>query len=318
MKKLSVSVVIPSYNGETLFKQYLSQNLAYFESVGIDDVIVVDDASTDDSLSYLQTHFPQVRLVRNKLNKGFGITANRGVSIASGDIIFLLNSDMLVKQLNWDKILGYLNQPDVFSVVPPIYRKRGGDRVNESYTYGRFIGGWMSTENDIDIEKEAFESEGLPVLWSCGGALLCTKKNFDRFGGFDTVYSPFYVEDLDLSYRAWKKGLKSLYCSDGHLDHQHQSTIGAYYTQAFVEKLHLRNKYIFIWKNISSKRYMVTHFITVVIKMLTFQLKDIVAIINACFLLPAICRSRSQIGSDILSDQDVLNQWKIRFENSNC
>jgi len=310
MSSYSISIVIPSYNGEGLFKQYLSRNLDYFHSVGITDVIIVDDASDDDSVSYLQTHFPTVRLVQNKINKGFGITANRGVSIAQGTYVFLLNSDMLVTQMNWDKIVATLSDPHVFAVVPPIIRKRDGKPFNESYTYGSFKGGWVSTENDIDVSTLDLDPEGLPLLWACGGAMCFRKETFMQLGGFDTVFSPFYVEDLDLSYRAWKRGMKVVYCSDGHIDHQHQSTIGTYYTKAFVTKLHLRNKYLFTWRNLTYFPYMLSHFVTVVLKMLTFQVKDMIAILNALWALPSVLRYRWTKGPDLMSDRAILGQWR--------
>lgn len=310
---MGVSVVIPTYNGCHILKTCLSENMALFEQYGIRDVIIADDASTDDSIAYIQTHFPSIRVVQNDSNSGFSITCNKGASLAKEPVVLLLNNDMVIKEMDLQGILEDLNSPDVFAITPKILRKnKEGDWINESPNYGYFAGGWFSTENDFNAAETHATMEGLPLLWACGGAMFVSKSRFDALNGFDPMMSPFYCEDLDLSYRGWKRGWKSLYTEKATCHHQHQATIGALFTKAQVDAIHLRNKYLFIWKNITHWPYIMSHIATVVLKCLTFQIRDTRAIINACFRLSYIIKYRCQSRIDRLSDPEILAHWTSR------
>jgi len=310
---MPVSVVIPHYNGCHILKTCLSENMAMFEKHGITDVIIADDASTDDSIAYIQTHFPSIRIVQNETNSGFSITCNKGASLAREDVLLLLNNDMVFKELDLKAILDDLKHSETFAITPKILRQnKECGWVNESPNYGYFAGGWFSTENDFDIADKHDNPEGLPLLWACGGAMFVIKQRFDALNGFDPIMSPFYCEDLDLSYRGWKRGWKSHYTEKATCYHQHQATIGALYTKAQVEAIHLRNKYLFIWKNVTYLPYLLSHAATVLLKCLTFQIRDTRAIINACFRLPQVFRYRFQSRIDRLSDPDILANWKRR------
>jgi GT2 family glycosyltransferase len=308
---MPVSVVIANYNGCHILKACLSENMAMFKRHNITDVIIADDASTDDSIAYLQTHFPEVRVVQNSQNSGFSITCNKGASLAKEDVLLLLNNDMVFKELNLTAILTQLEDPDVFAITPKIIRQnKEGSWVNESPNYGYFAGGWFSTENDFEAAEKADNPEGMPLLWACGGAMFMKKKRFDALDGFDPIMSPFYCEDLDLSYRGWKRGWKSLYTETALCHHQHQATIGVMFTKAQVDAIHLRNKYLFIWKNITHWPYIVSHILTVVLKCFTFQINDTRAILNACFRLPKVWKYRRQARIDRLTDPEILAHWK--------
>lgn len=307
---MSVSVVIPNYNGCHILKTCLSENMAQFEVNGITDVIIADDASTDDSLRYIQTHFPSIRVVQNDVNSGFSVTCNKGASLAKESVMLLLNNDMVFKELDLKAILQDLENPDVFAITPKILRQnQSGDWINESHNYGYFAGGWFSTENDFDYDKKVKDTEGALLLWACGGAMFVTKKRFDALNGFDPIMSPFYCEDLDLSYRGWKRGWKSMYTQKATCHHQHQATIGALFTKAQVDAIHLRNKYLFIWKNVTYWPYLISHFLTVLLKCLTFQIKDGRAILTACFRLPDVIRYRRQTRLDRYTDPEILSHW---------
>ena len=90
MSKLTVSIVIPNWNGAEKLRRNLPKVLAVKE---ISEVIVSDDASTDNSLQVLREEFPETKVVIRNINGGFSSNVNFGVSHAVGDLIFLLNND---------------------------------------------------------------------------------------------------------------------------------------------------------------------------------------------------------------------------------
>ena len=306
---LSISIVMPVFNSETLLKRFLSKNLSYCNAMGIDDVIIVDDASDDGTVSYIHTHFSQVRLIKNKVNKGFSISANRGISVAKSDFVFLLHSDVLIETLAWEDMLRCFDHPTVFAVAPPIY-----DHVTHgltSYTQGAFIGTTIVTRLQLDLKNMDSSKPGEEILWAESAAVLMRRDQFSILGGFDSMFDPFYGEGLDLSYRAWKQGLTTLLCPKGAVVHYSEYGIESSYTEAYSDRVTLRNKYLFMWKNISAKRYLCVHIAAVIVTMLTFRIRECRAILDACFYIPRIVMYRLKKSVDILSDQEVLTQWNI-------
>lgn len=306
-----ISVVIPNFNGERLLKYYLAKNLTCLESYGITDVIVVDDGSTDESVLYLQTHFPQVRVIRNQERMSFSKSCNRGASVAKESILLFLNNDMQIEHLDIPFITTTLEREDVFSVSGAIYRKNEqGESYNEALSLGFFSGGWLSSENVPDLEKWADEPRGMPLLWTCGGAMFVRREKFEELSGFDPLFWPFYVEDLDLCYRAWKKGWSSVYHPTTVCLHQHQSTIGQYFSRQQIELIGLKNKYLFIWKNVRQRRLLASHFLMAVVKLLTFQVKDTRVMLNLLWNIRDIWSARCSNGPEFKTDMEILAPFK--------
>lgn len=305
-----ISVVIPNYNGKHILQTCLQKNVHLFNHVGITDIIISDDCSSDDSVAYIRQHFPNITVIKNTQNNGFGSNCNIGATAAKEPILFLLNNDMVVQDLQINAIKQALENPAVFAYSPTILRKKEGILINETPNIGFFKGGWLSCENYEGLQQNNPPTEGLSLFWACGGAMFVTKENFFKFNGFSPVMDPFYFEDADLSYRAQKKGLKVLYTLKATCYHMHQATIASLFTQQQIHAIHLRNHYRFMWKNLTDPTYIMAHFFTVLLKIITLQITDIKAIIQASKALPAIFKSRQQNGQSLVSDATILSQWK--------
>src|SRR5512141_81221 len=110
---MKVSIVIPNWNG----RERLEENLpAVMEVEGVSEVIVVDDKSSDDSVSFIEQNFPKVKLVKKQKNSGFSGTVNLGVKEALGDLVFLLNSDTKPEKDCLKYVKPHFENPRVFSV----------------------------------------------------------------------------------------------------------------------------------------------------------------------------------------------------------
>ena len=246
-----ISVVIPNFNGLELFKKHLQNTVSFFKSVDITDIIIVDDASTDQSADYIASQFPTITLIKIAQNQGFSVTCNTGAKKAKEPILLFLNTDMLPQKLDPKPILDAFKDPNLFALSPKIEQKnKAGTIINEAITTGFFKGGWFSSEVNPDYESYN-QSQPFKILWACGGACFVNKNKFNALSGFDTLYSPFYFEDLDLSYRAWKQGWQIIYSPDLLFFHQHQATIGSHFSKRQIEEIHLKNQYIFMWKNLT-------------------------------------------------------------------
>ena len=158
------------------------------------------------------------------------------------------------------------------------------------------------------LPGEGVGGGGVPILWACGGAMLVSRQKYEALGGFDPMFSPFYFEDLDLSYRAWKRGWESRYLDFALVHHEHQATIGSLFTRDAVEHIHRTHHYLFMWKNLDDRWFLISHLLTVLVKVITLQIKDIRAIGAAILRLPQIGAYRRIRPKPCLKDSEILGR----------
>src|SRR6185312_3388057 len=140
----AASVVIPNWNGRDLLEKYLPSVIGAVSGNPRNEVIVVDNASTDGSADFVAKRFPQVRLIRSDRNLGFGGGSTLGFREAKNDIVVLLNSDMRVERDFLPSLLEPFFDPLVFSVSCQIYfsdpekRREETGLTQGSWGQGRF------------------------------------------------------------------------------------------------------------------------------------------------------------------------------------
>lgn len=239
-----LSVVIPSWNGARNLEDKLPSVLMAARVAGDAEVVVADDASRDDTADLLARRFPGVRLVRRETNGGFALNANAGIAAARGRVVLLLNNDVAVRPDAAQRLLEALDvDPGTFAVVPSIVRVRSG--VEEALTRIRYRRGVVSTAIDGTPDR--------PPDYACGGAMAFERERFRSLGGFDPLFGPFYWEDVDLSYRARKRGGTIRFVASARVDHDHGSTIGVRFERRRIVRVYERNRLLFTWKNLHDR-----------------------------------------------------------------
>ncbi|NBV83296.1 glycosyltransferase family 2 protein [bacterium] len=301
---MNLSVIIPTYNGRHLLEQTLAHNIERLGSQAT-QWLIADDGSTDDTATWIATHHPTITYIRSTANHGFAATVAMGAAQATGTHLLFLNNDMAIQTWDWDTLVAAFNDETLFALVPQIIRP-SKDNNFESITWGKFEGGWLTTESYAPAQLTPQTASGRPVLWACGGAMVVPRAKYDALDGFDPLFSPFYFEDLDLSYRAWKQGWSSCYLNFALVHHQHQATIGRLFTPSQITYFHRTNHYLMMWKNLDDPRYKINHFLTALIKILTLQLTDCRAILAALRRLPEIRRYRLNRPTPTASDRQIL------------
>jgi O-antigen biosynthesis protein len=303
-----ISVIIPNYNGRHLLEKFLPKNVETFRLLGVTDIVIADDASTDDSVAWLNTNMPQITVVANPKNVGFSTTANLGAKAAKGTVYFFLNNDMDVSVIDLSQIQRYLAEDTVAAVTPRILRPQK-KMENESITRGYFKGGWFYTESRLP--KGAELQEGQPLLWGCGGAVFFKADIFWFLGGFDEIYLPFYVEDLTLSYKAWRCGWRVVYNHSSVVLHEHMTTIKTYYSARQITHFHLRNKYLFIWQVLETRSEWLFHAWWIFKKILRLEFVEWSAMMQALKRLDLVKdRRRTLKKQSKRTNEDVLNCLK--------
>ena len=219
-----VSAVIPNRDGAHLLRRTLPPLLRELPAPG-HEVLVVDDASEDDSVAVLAREFPNVRVVALEANVGFGEACNQGLRAATHETVLLLNSDMEVSVGSLERLNQHLASPDVFAVGPQYVSDRPG-------------------------ERRAFADEG-PVITHIGapaGGGLLRRGVFLELGGFDPLYYPFYWEDMDLGWAAWRSGYRVVHDLRVEFRHLESATIKRLYPAQYVARVRARNRCLFGWK----------------------------------------------------------------------
>jgi GT2 family glycosyltransferase len=244
---MNCSIVIPNYNGGELLKKNLPKVLAAYNSA---EVIVVDDGSTDNSCEVLRDF--TVKVLVNPKNMGFASTVNRGIKEAKGDIIILLNTDVIPEKEFIKTLLTHFQDKSVFGVGCMDKSIEG----NHVVLRGRGIGKWM---RGFLVHRRG-EVDKKDTLWVSGGSCALRKSLLKKLGYFDELYNPFYWEDIDICYRALKTGFKLIFEPRSVVLHEHaKGTIKSRYSMFQVKTIAYRNQFIFVWKNVTDLNLQVLH-----------------------------------------------------------
>jgi GT2 family glycosyltransferase len=253
----SASVVIPNWNGRDLLEKYLPGVVEAMSGHPDNEVIVVDNGSTDGSAAFLRERFPQVRLIALEQNLGFGGGSNRGFREAKNDIVVLLNSDMRVARDFLPPLLAGFSAPDVFAVSCQIFFSDPAKlREETGLTQASWRRGVIELRHRIDDEVRG----AFPCFYGGGGSCAFDRRKFFELGGFDELLRPFYLEDTDLGYLAWKRGWRVLYQPKSHVWHEHRGTIGRKFSQHYIQAVIRKNLVLFAWKNLHNPRMLAENF----------------------------------------------------------
>lgn len=299
---MSISIIIPNYNGAELLKKNLPKVLA---ATGNAEVIVVDDASIDASLDILRTF--DVKVVVNEKNMGFSSTANRGVKEARGDIVVLLNTDVAPEKNFLEPLMQHFKDPNVFA-VGCMDKSVDGEKI---VLRGRGIGSW---QRGFFVHGRG-EVDRTNTLWVSGGSGAFRKSLWEKLGCFDELYNPYYWEDIDLSYRALKAGYTILFESKSIVTHEHnKGAIKQLYSLFRVKTIAYRNQFIFVWKNATDPDMRLLHILWLPIHcaraILRGDLPFFLGLLQAFLRSPKIIQSSLSVQKLFkLNDKEVVAEF---------
>lgn len=297
-----ISVVIPTYKKKDELIKNVRHNLPYLKDCEI--IIVNDDPS--ESLSGELSEFPSIKLLENSRNLGFSGSINRGIRASKYDVVFLLNSDVLLHDDTYKSLIDMFKKHTGLFAIVLSQKEKNGTTGGKNSLY------WST---GMIRHTRAADTENGITAWAEGGSSLMNKSILKDLDFFDELYSPFYWEDIDLSYRAWKADYEVLFNSDVSVTHHHESTIGSLYTSQRIREISYRNQFIFIWKNITDTRLVLSHFLylprNLVFAIVRGEWIFVSAFFKALFLLPAIMMKRIRYNRNTRrTDHEVLNLFK--------
>jgi len=261
VERRRASLIISTWNGRRLLETCLPNVLRAVEQSGGDhEVIVVDDASTDDTVEFVRREFPEVRLLALARNLRFAGANNAAARLARGEVLVFLNNDMLVAPDFLNPLLRHFGDPDVFAVTAHLQmapRRVAGHEVSETgLVRGRFEDGFFVLRHEQPISQAPAR-----VIYAGGGSTAWRRDRFLELGGFDRLFRPFYFEDLDVSHRAQKMGWSVLFEPRSLLEHKHRQTNNPdNFPGAYVDLIFGKNYLLFMWKALTDPELLSEHF----------------------------------------------------------
>ena len=311
MKNPDITLVITNWNGKDLLRECLPSILkaVAFDSKRFYEIMVVDDCSTDDSLKFLEEEFPNVNRVKTPVNMGFQKANNYGIKKTDSRLVMPMNNDIKLDEDALFHLAEHFEQGNVFSVSGKFFGFDG-----KTFLYGN-RGGYFKNGHFYLYEKEPDDNS--QTLFACGGAFMVDRKRYLELGGFDNLYHPLYYEEIDLSYRALKRGWEVCYEPKSIAYHKVQSTITKQEKKRSIELISARNNYLFVWKNILDPSFTLQFifFIPLFLIRDLFKLKSRfwVAFFMAIKRMPTVLKSRKEEKREaLISDHEILNRINIK------
>jgi GT2 family glycosyltransferase len=217
-------IVIVNYNGAALLKKNLSSLIKF--SGDNTDICVVDNASSDNSISFLKKKYPDVKIVSSKTNLGYGGGCNLGFEkYPNYNYYVFMNNDISVKGKWIDQLIEVFNKKENVGAVGPkmLYFKQLDGKYIVNSTGLEITDHYIAYDrNDGEVDSVKYNKvEKVDGL--CGAVLMISKEVFERVGGFHEDMFLYY-EDVDLSFRIRDEGYSIYYCGKSVVYHDHMAT----------------------------------------------------------------------------------------------
>jgi GT2 family glycosyltransferase len=251
----SVAVVILNYNGRDYLEKFLP---IVIQNSNPHEVIVADNASTDDSINFLKEKYPDLRLIEIAQNLGYAGGYNDALKQINSDFYVLLNSDVETTP-NWiDPVINLMKQNEKIVACQP---KIKSYHHKEYFEYAGAAGGFVDhlgypfCRGRIfsNLEKDQGQyDDNIPVFWATGACLFVKSQVFHELGGLDDNFFA-HMEEIDFCWRAKNHGYQIYYCGESTVYHVGGGTLQA--ESPFKTYLNFRNNWLLLFKNLKKEEF---------------------------------------------------------------
>ncbi|MBD8390053.1 glycosyltransferase family 2 protein [Dysgonomonas sp. BGC7] len=275
MKK--VAVVILNWNGKKLLKEFLP-SVVKFSTLPEVELVVADNGSSDDSVAFLQSEYPQIKIVALPENYGFAEGYNRALKEVNAEYFVILNSDVEVTD-NWLlPIIDFLDRNEqVVAAQPKILAQRN----KTFFEYAGAGGGYLDKYGYPFCRGRIFQTleedrgqydEVIDVLWASGACLVIRSREYFAAGGFDATFFA-HMEEIDLCWRLGCRGKRIVCVPSSVVYHVGAATLKKESPRKTY--LNFRNNLLMLYKNLPQdtlKRIMIIRLLLDYIAAIQFTL----------------------------------------------
>ncbi len=245
---MKISIIIPNFNGITILRDCLHSLLNHDRKP--EEIIVVDNGSTDGSVDAIRAEFPSVILLALNSNTGFTGANNAGMRASSGDLLVLLNNDCIVED-NWlNSLCTRMQENDVAAVTSSMRNIKDVNIIDSAG--GQFD--WMGFSRDVGKgEPASLHDRTTEIPFPCGGAVMIRKNALPSSEVLFWNELFIYQEDLDLGLELWRTGWRVVYEPEAIVRHMHSATMSKF--SSFKEQLCVRNRLLVLRKHFDRETF---------------------------------------------------------------
>ncbi len=262
---MKIAIVILNWNGQKLLEQFLPSVIAFSKEARI---YVADNASTDGSVLYLKSNFPEVQIIQNAHNYGFAKGYNKALLNVEADVFALVNSDIEVTK-NWLQpiLKTFQNEPKIAIIQPKILDFNNKEYFEYAGAAGGFIDkyGYPFCRGRIfeNLEKDSKQYDDVSeIFWASGACFFIRKSVFEDLKGFDEDFFA-HQEEIDLCWRACNKNYVVKYNSQSIVYHVGGATLDKSNPQKTF--LNFRNSLVMMLKNLPKNKIIPILFIRMIL-----------------------------------------------------
>lgn len=258
------SLIVLNYEGEQVIQACVDSLLEAKSAE--DELIVVENGSTDRSIDLLKPYGEAIRLLPLPENTYiFGL--NAGLEIARGRYVAFLNNDMTVDPEFVERCVAALEggREDLFAVCPRILERDGEDQGSRTAGY------W--SRGLIFYRVLAHAEKATDCFFAVGGQSFFRRSHLDEIGSIDPLLWPMYHEDIELSYRAWKRGWRIAYVPDAVAHHIGGHASKRVFTRSDLRSFVRQNEYLTVWKNVTDRSLLWQHIALIPLRLAAAMIK---------------------------------------------
>ena len=288
--KIKTAVVILNWNGKKLLKQFLPSVISHTVS---DDcsVIIADNGSTDDSVDFMKTEYPEAPLIVLDRNYGFAEGYNKALEKVDSEYVVLLNSDVETTNGWITGLISFMdNNPNIAAVQPKILSYKDREKFEYAGAAGGFIGKYGdpicrgSLLNTVEADEGQYDKE-IDIFWATGACMCVRLSDYQEAGGLDGRFFA-HMEEIDLCWRFNARGRRVMCIPSSIVYH----VGGASLSKDNPKKMYLnfRNNLLMLYKNVTPKTFKRTFLFRYVFDFMAFihllvkgQFKSAKAVIKA-------------------------------------
>lgn len=246
-----VAIAILNYNGKKFLDKFLPDVIKHSKTQA--SIYIIDNASTDDSVNFLETNFPDIQLIKLSFNGGFAKGYNEGLKYIKAIYYVLLNSDVEVTP-DWIKPVIDLMQTD--SQIACCQPKIKSYHNKNLFEYAGAAGGYIDKYgypfcrgrifNSIEEDKDQYNSKA-EIFWASGACMFLRSEVFHKMNGFDEEFFA-HMEEIDLCWRMHNSNYKIMYCPSSVVYHVGGGTLAV--SNPYKTYLNFRNNLLMLCKNV--------------------------------------------------------------------
>jgi GT2 family glycosyltransferase len=315
---MDISIVIPSWQGKSLLEAYLPSVIAAAEiyrreSPGETEIIVVEDAGGDDTPRWLRERYSgPVTLLEHAENRGFAAACQTGFEASRFPIVLLLNNDVRLKPDCIAPLAAHFADPGVFAVTGKLLNQAENVFCNGGKV-ACFRRGLWSTYRNYDLLPGAAPGRSLLSFSAIGAFSAYDRAKFLELGGFDPLTA--MVEDVELSYRGWKRGWAIHYEPRSVAYHDASRTMDRRYRRPALDRISRRSRILMHWMLLHDPKMFRRHQLSIGFRLLTGWLildwSFYWAVVTGCAHLAAILRKRRATRLTMLrTDRELLDLFQ--------